>query len=373
VSTRHAVFNTLRVAEVERILDDAVAITFEVPPELSDAYRFSHGQHVTVRTALAGDDVRRNYSICSPVSSGRLRIAVKRLEGGAFSAYAIDSLAPGDSLEVMTPTGRFFTELDPAQAKNYVCIAAGSGITPVLSIVATTLEGEPESRLTLIYANRTSKTVMFLEELEDLKDRFRDRFQLVHVLSREPQEVDLFSGRLDGPRMQSLLDTLVPVDAVDEWFLCGPYEMVVELRDTLVAAGADPRHVHAELFHVETAPPPRRRATSALSPREGRSGSPAEVGEEEGAEVTIMLDGRRSQFRLPTDGVPVLEAALTVRSDAPYACKGGVCGTCRAKVVEGSVEMDQNWALEPDEVDKGYVLTCQSHPTSETLVLDYDA
>jgi ring-1,2-phenylacetyl-CoA epoxidase subunit PaaE len=358
---RHAVFHPLRVAAVDRLTDDAVAITFDVPPELADAYRFVQGQHLTVRTRLAGDDVRRNYSICSPVSSGRLRIAVKRLDGGAFSAYALEHLVAGDTLEVMTPTGRFFTALDPTRARHYCCIAAGSGITPLLSIVATTLESEPDSRVTLLYANRTSRSVMFLEELEDLKDRHRERFHLVHLLSREPQDVELFSGRLDGARLRRLLDTILPAETVDDWFLCGPYDMVTELRTTLDDAGVDPRHVHAELFHVGDAPPrpPRR----------------ADVSEQtlEGADVTIVLDGRRSRFRLGADDVPVLEAALGVRGDAPFACKGGVCGTCRAKVVEGSVEMDQNWALEPSEVERGYVLTCQSHPTSERVVLDYDA
>jgi ring-1,2-phenylacetyl-CoA epoxidase subunit PaaE len=359
-ATRHAVFHPLRVADVERLTDDAVAITFEVPPELAEDYRFVQGQHLTVRTDLAGDDVRRNYSICAPVSSGRLRIAVKRLDGGAFSAYALDRLVPGDTLEVMTPTGRFFTGLDPTRTRHYCCIAAGSGITPLLSIVATTLESEPHSSVTLLYANRTSRSVMFLEELEDLKDRYRDRFHLVHVLSREPQEVEMFSGRLDGARLQRFLDTILPADTVDEWFLCGPYDMVTELRGTLTAAGVDPGHVHTELFHVGDAPPRPRRVDVPEQVREG-------------ADVTIVLDGRRSTFRLGAEGPPVLEAALEVRSDAPFACKGGVCGTCRAKVVEGSVQMDQNWALEPDEVDRGYVLTCQSHPTSQRLVLDYDA
>lgn len=358
--SRHAVFHPLRVAEVERLTDDAVAITFEVPPELAEDYRFVQGQHLTVRTDLAGDDVRRNYSICSPVSSGRLRIAVKRLDGGAFSAYALERLEPGDTLEVMTPTGRFFTELVPGNARHYCCVAAGSGITPVLSIIATALEVEPHSTVTLLYANRTSRSVMFLEELEDLKDRHHERFHLVHILSREQQDVEMFSGRLDGSRMQRLLDTILPVDTVDEWFLCGPYEMVTELRDTLTSAGADGRHVHAELFHVGDVPPRPRRVQV-----------PEQVAE--GADVTIVLDGRRSQFRLGADDVPVLEAALSVRGDAPFACRGGVCGTCRAKVVEGSVDMDQNWALEPEEVERGYVLTCQSHPTSEKVVLDYDA
>lgn len=359
MSTRHSVFHPLTVEAVEPLTEDSVAITFVVPPELREDYAFTQGQHLTIRTELAGDDVRRNYSICSPVSSGVLRVAVKRLPGGAFSEHALDVLGPGDVLDVMTPSGRFFTELDPANAKHYVCIAAGSGITPVLSIVATTLETEPQSTVTLIYANRTHRTVMFLEEVEDLKDRYRERLQLIHVLSREPQEVELFSGRLDTDRMQRIIDALLPVDTVDEWFLCGPFEMVSSLRKLLVAEGVSKRSVHAEVFHVESAPPVRRTAPATA--------------DAEGAEVTITLDGRKSTFRLPADGPAVLDAALAVRSDAPFACKGGVCGTCRAKVLEGSVEMDTNWALEPDEVEKGYVLTCQSHPTSDTVVLDYDA
>jgi ring-1,2-phenylacetyl-CoA epoxidase subunit PaaE len=360
VSTSHAVFHPLTISAIEPLTEDSVAITFDVPDELRSDYAFTQGQHVTVRTELAGDDVRRNYSICAPVSSGVLRIAVKRLPGGAFSEHALDRLRVGDVVDVMTPSGRFFTELDPAQEKSYVCVAAGSGITPILSIVATTLEVEPLSQVTLIYANRTHASVMFLEEVEDLKDRYPDRLSLVHVLSREPQEVELFSGRLDVPRMQRFLDTLVPPADVDEWFLCGPYEMVASLRKQLIAEGVSKRAIHAEVFHVETSPPVRRTPVAAT----GGAG---------GAEVTITLDGRRSSFTLAPDGPSVLEAALAVRPDAPFACKGGVCGTCRAKVVEGTVEMDTNWALEPDEVERGYALTCQSHPTSEKVVLDYDA
>jgi ring-1,2-phenylacetyl-CoA epoxidase subunit PaaE len=360
VSTSHAVFHPLRVASIEPLTDDAVAITFDVPPGLRDDFAFTQGQHLTIRTELAGDDVRRNYSICAPVSSGVLRVAVKRLPGGAFSEHALEVLKPGDHLDVMTPTGRFFTELDPAHEKHYVCVAAGSGITPILSIISTTLEVEPSSRVTLVYANRSHRTVMFLDEVEDLKDRYPDRFHLVHVLSREPQEVELLSGRLDPDRMARLLDTLIPVDTVDEWFLCGPFAMVSDLRKLLVAEGVAKRSIHAEVFHVDAgAAPPRRPAAPDVHG--------------EGADVTITLDGRSSTFRLAPEGPPVLEAALEVRADAPFACKGGVCGTCRAKVITGSVEMETNWALEPDEVDDGYVLTCQSHPTSDQVVLDYDA
>jgi len=359
MTTGHAVFHPLAVRSVEPVTDDSVAITFDVPGDLREDYAFAHGQHLTIRTELAGDDVRRNYSICSPAGSGVLRVAVKRLLGGAFSEHAIDVLRPGDVLDVMTPSGRFTTDLDPTHRKHYVCVAAGSGITPILSILATTLAVEPQSSVTLVYANRTHTSVMFLEELEDLKDTHPERFQLIHVLSREPQEVELFSGRLDADRMSRILEALLPPDTVDEWFLCGPFEMVSDLRKLLVAEGVAKRSIHAEIFHVESAPPLRR-------PRDE-----AEPGE--GAQVTITLDGRRSTFTLPPDGPAVLDAALRVRADAPFACKGGVCGTCRAKVLEGSVAMDTNWALEPDEVDKGYVLTCQSHPTSDTVVLDYDA
>ncbi len=359
MTASHSVFHPLRIRAIEQVTDDSVALTFDVPEELRADYAFTQGQHLTVRTELAGDDVRRNYSICSPVSSGELRVAVKRLPGGAFSEHALDVLRVGDVLDVMTPSGRFFTELDPGHEKHYVCVAAGSGITPILSIVATTLEVEPHSSVTLVYANRTHSSVMFLEEVEDLKDAHPERLQLIHVLSREPQEVELFSGRLDTDRMGRFLESIVPPETVDDWFLCGPFDMVSSLRKLLVSEGVSKKSIHAEVFHVESTPPTRR--------------TTVEPDDSSGSEVTITLDGRRSSFRLGADGPAVLDAALAVRADAPFACKGGVCGTCRAKVLQGSVEMDTNWALEPDEVEKGYVLTCQSHPTSDTLVLDYDA
>lgn len=365
----HSVFHPLRVASVEPVTDDSVAITFEVPTALREDYAYAAGQHLTIRTELAGDDVRRSYSICSPAGSGVLRVAVKRLPGGAFSAHALDVLRPGDVLDVMTPSGRFFTPLDPANRKHYVCVAAGSGITPILSLVASTLAAEPRSSVTLVYANRTSRSVMFLEEVEDLKDAYPDRFQLIHVLSREPQEVELFSGRLDVARMGRILEGVVPPDTVDEWFLCGPHMMVSDLRKLLVSEGVPKQAIHAEIFHVE----PSGRGPRAVRATPRVDDGSGAVGEADGATVTVRLDGRTSTFTLAPDGPAVLDAALTVRSDAPFACKGGVCGTCRAKVLEGSVEMDTNWALEPDEVEKGYVLTCQSHPTSDTLVLDYDA
>ncbi len=358
MSKRRPVFHPLRVSDVTPLTDDAVCISFDVPSELADDYDFIQGQHLTIRTSLAGDDVRRSYSICAPAKSGLLRIGVKVLPGGHFSGFAAGRLKTGDLLEVMTPTGRFYTPLDPHNRKHYCAVAAGSGITPVLSIVATTLEQEPHSRVTLIYANRTSRTVMFLEELEDLKDQYRDRFHLIHVLSREAQDAELLSGRLDAARLTKITETLVPAETVDDWFLCGPYAMVMDLRQALLDQGVQPPQVHSELFHVDKSSTERRT-------------TPAETGD--GADVTINLDGRRSSFKLKSDDVPVLEAALRVRSDAPFACRGGVCGTCRAKLVGGTVEMDTNYALEPEEIEKGYVLTCQSHPTSNEVVLDYDA
>jgi ring-1,2-phenylacetyl-CoA epoxidase subunit PaaE len=348
-------FHPLRVARVEPLTDDSVAITFDVPSELEEAYRFKHGQHLTIR----GDDgERRSFSICTTPSSGALTIGVKKLRGGAFSQGVVDQLRPGDELDVMTPAGRFTTQLDPDSAKSYVAIAAGSGITPVISIVSTILEQEPRARVMLIYANRTHRTVMFLDELHDLKDRYPERFHLVHVLSREQQDVELFSGRLDGDRLTRILKSLRPVEDVDEWFLCGPQQMVLDLRELLLDHGVDAHHVHTELFHADPVPHPPR---------------PASAPSADVSHVVFKLDGRTSEVELATEGVGILEAALEVRSDLPFACRGGVCGTCRAKLVEGTVDMDVNYALEPEEIEGGYILTCQSHPTSDRVVVDYDA
>lgn len=356
---QRAVFHPLPVAAVERLTDDSVTVTFDVPGDLADEYRFTPGQHLTLRCTLAGDDVRRNYSICAPATTGPLRVAVKRLPGGVFSTFAFERLRPGDTIEVMTPSGRFTVPLDPAQAKHYCALAAGSGITPVLSILATALEVEPGSRATLIYGNRTSRSIMFLEELADLKDRYLERFCVLHVLSRERQEADLLNGRIDAAKLKVLFDTVVPPETVDEWFLCGPVEMIETARATLTDQGVDPTHVHRELFHVGPAPP--------------RPPAEAEPGAAGTAEVTILLDGRASTFALAPSGEPILDAALAVRGDAPYACKNGMCGTCRAKVVEGDVTMDHNYALEDSELAAGFVLACQAHPAAERVTLDFDA
>ena len=352
----HARSHLLTVSGLDRITDDAVAITFEVPEELREEFRFSAGQHLALRAPAVGDDVRRSYSIASPATTGTLRVGVKRLPGGVFSSYATERLRVGDTLEVLTPAGGFTARFDPAQARHYGAVAAGSGITPILSILSTALEVEPGSRATLVYVNRTSADVMFLEELEDLKNRHLQRFQLIHVLAREAREAELLSGRLDRDKLTSLLDALVPA-GVDEWFLCGPLALTDLVRDTLLARGVEADHVHRELFTAVGAP---------VRPR------PPTPGPTTGSTVSVVLDGRTSTFTLAPDGEPVLTAALRVRSDAPWACRGGVCGTCRARVVEGRAEMDANYALEPADVAAGFVLTCQAHPVTPTLVLDFD-
>lgn len=361
---RRPIFHPLPVSAVDRLTDDAIAITFQVPPELRDTFTFHAGQHVTVRRVdpTSGEDVRRSYSICSTpldlAEHGLLRIGVKEIPGGAFSGYAATELRPGDTIGVLPPLGSFTTAFDAGRRRHYAAVAAGSGITPVLSLIGTALAVEPESTFTLVYGNRYARSVMFAEELADLKDRYPARLHLVHVLSREPGEAPLLSGRIDADRLHRLLDTLVPAERINEWFLCGPYGMVTDSREVLAARGVPAEAVHAELFHVDEVPtrPPRSDTTDRLGD----------------TDVTIVLDGRKSSFRMGRDE-RVLDAALKVRGELPYACKGGVCSTCRAKVVEGAVTMARNYALEPDELAAGYVLTCQSSPVTDRLVVDYDA
>jgi ring-1,2-phenylacetyl-CoA epoxidase subunit PaaE len=391
---RRPVFHRLRVEVVEPLTDDAVAVTFTVPEQLRSAYRFQAGQHLTVRLVdqAVGADLRRSYSICSTpgelVDHGRLRIGVRHVPGGAFSGYAVGQLRAGAGIDVMPPLGHFTTAFDPARSRHYGALAAGSGITPVLSLLATGLATEPDSRFTLILGNRSANTVMFADEVADLKDRHPTRLQVVHVLSREVQEAELLSGRIDADRFARLLDTVVPGDRVDEWFLCGPYGLVLSARQVLTGRGVPSSAVHAELFHVGEASPADAAASGGIGTSDGGTsdggaaassgravgaGSTAAAGAEvTGAEVTVLLDGRASTVRT-RPGERVLDAALRVRAELPYACKGGVCSTCRAKVVDGAVSMARNYALEPDEVSAGYVLTCQSSPTTDRLTVDYDA
>ncbi|MGN6754288.1 MAG: 1,2-phenylacetyl-CoA epoxidase subunit PaaE [Intrasporangium sp.] len=361
---RHrARFHELEVADVERLTEDAVAVTFLVPDELADDYRFLPGQHLTLRAEIDGEDVRQSYSICqsrnAPGRSGTRRVAVARVPEGRMSNWINDDLRAGDRLEVMTPLGSFTCATRPGAIRHHVAIAAGSGITPVISLLATALEEEPDSRATLLFGNRRTDTIMFLEELEDLKNRFPGRFQLINVLSREPQEVDLFHGRLDPERLERIFAALVPVQSVDEWYLCGPFGMVTGAEQLLKDQGVDPGHIHHEIFHVEDGSEPRRKVVV------DESAPPAAV-------ATVTLDGRTTAVPMPSKDESILDATLRVRSDAPFSCTNGVCGTCRAKLLSGEVRMDRNYALEPDEVARGLVLTCQSHPVTDEVSLDYD-
>ena len=353
-SAPYAVFHKLPVADVKRLTEDSVMISFDVPGELKQEFAFDHGQHLTVRTDLGGKDVRRNYSICSPSTEPQLRIAVKHIPGGAFSTFAMEQLKAGDILELMTPTGQFGTKLDPLAEKHYVAVVAGSGITPVLSIVATTLEIETESRFTLIYGNRTRESTMFRAELDELESRFADRLEILHVLSRDPLHTPALSGRVDRQKLERWLSTKLRPESVDEWFLCGPFELVTMTRCLLLEHGLDPGRVHLELFFGYS--------DGAASAREHT----------QAARMTFKLSGQERVVDL-VPGDTILETALRVCNDAPYACMGGACGTCRARLLDGTVEMDHNFALGKDELDRGYVLTCQSHPTSATVTVDYDA
>jgi ring-1,2-phenylacetyl-CoA epoxidase subunit PaaE len=347
-------FHTLRVHDVERLTDDAVAVSFDVPGELAAAYDFAAGQSLTLRRRIDGEEHRRTYSICAAAGE-RPRIGVREIPGGLFSQWLVHHVRPGDEVEVQTPHGSF--RADPTVAGRHLCIAAGSGITPMLSIAATVLSN-PDSHVTLIYGNRTTGSVMFADELADLKNRHGARLQLVHVLSREPRDVELFSGRLDGPRLRRLLDLLVPVHQVDDVWLCGPYAMTQQAREVLGEVGVDPARVHVELFYVDEPPPELHRAEVVV--------------EGETSDVTVVLDGLSSTTPMPR-GRSILDSAQATRADLPFACKGGVCGTCRALVREGEVDMRRNYALEQAEVDAGFVLTCQSHPVSETVTVDFDA
>ncbi|MFV2088046.1 1,2-phenylacetyl-CoA epoxidase subunit PaaE [Micromonospora sp. LOL_021] len=381
---RRPVFHPLPVTGVDQLTADAVAVTFAVPPELRDAYRFQAGQHLTVRLVdpSGGPEIRRSYSICSTPAEladhGRLRIGVRHVAGGAFSGYAVRQLAAGATVEVMPPLGHFTTGFEPGRSRYYGALAAGSGITPVLSLLATGLATEPGSRFSLVFGNRSAHTVMFADEIADLKDRYPDRLQVVHVLSRETQDAELLTGRIDAARFHRLLNTVVPGDHVDEWFLCGPYGLVMTARQVLAERGVPDEAVHSELFHAGDAPPAAAPAGAAFRAVAGAAvaaagaGALTNVDTVGGTQVTVLLDGRASTVRT-RPGERVLDAALRVRSELPYACKGGVCSTCRAKVVDGEVTMARNYALEPDEVAAGYVLTCQSMPTTPTLTVDYDA
>jgi ring-1,2-phenylacetyl-CoA epoxidase subunit PaaE len=352
-------FNRLRIAGVERLCADAVAVTFEVPEELREQYAFRPGQYLTLRQHTPDGEQRRSYSICAPVGAAP-RVGVRRVDSGLFSEWLVDRLAAGEEIEVGPPAGNFSPEL--AAGTHHGLIAAGSGITPVLSIAASVLAAHPDTRVSLIYGNRRSDTVMFTEELADLKNTYGPRLHLLHVLSREPMEAEIFTGRLDTGKLRELLTRLVDTDTVEDWWLCGPLGMTEAASEVLTELGAAKRRIHRELFYVDEPPPELHRADDL----DGAAVDGAS------SEVTVVLNGRSTTLTLPRSAT-VLDAAQKRRGDLPFACKGGVCGTCRAKVTEGDVSMRRNYALEQDEVDAGFVLTCQTLPVSEQVTIDYDS
>jgi ring-1,2-phenylacetyl-CoA epoxidase subunit PaaE len=348
-------FHTLTVADVEELTDDAVAVTFAVPEELAEEFAFTPGQSLTLRRTVDGVEQRRQYSISAPAGA-RPRVGVREIPDGLFSRWLVRDVRPGDVVEVQPPSGRFCPDPALLEGGRHLCIAAGSGITPMLSVASSVLANDGE--VTLLYGNRTSASVMFAEELADLKNRYGPQLQLVHVLSREPRDVELFSGRLDADRLRRLLTTLVPAHRFDHVWLCGPHAMLLDAQAVLAELGVPRERVHFELFYVDEPPPEVRRA----DPLAGADTSA----------VTVVLDGLSATAPMPRDRT-ILDAAQSSRSDLPFACKGGVCGTCRAMVTCGEVDMRRNYALEEAEVEAGFVLTCQSYPVSDEVTVDFDA
>lgn len=357
MATTH--FHSLQVRQVQQAARDAIAVTFDLPPALADEFHYTQGQYLTLRATVDGEEVRRSYSICSAAQDQQLRVAIKRVSGGVFSNWAADHLKPGAAIDVMPPQGNFHVPLAPETARHVVAFASGSGITPVLSIVKTTLLAEPATSVTLVYGNRSSGGVMFKEELEDLKDSYMGRLNLVWVMSRESQDIDLFNGRIDYDKVSGLLEQWIAPESIDTAFICGPEDMMLATSKALQEKGVAPARIRTELFGTVLADgrvrPPR-------APVQG-SGQ---------CTVEVVLDGTRRSFVMDKNTDNLVDAGIKAGLEMPYSCKGGVCSTCRAHVVEGEVEMDINFALEDYEVARGFVLCCQSFPVSDKLVIDFD-
>jgi ring-1,2-phenylacetyl-CoA epoxidase subunit PaaE len=352
-------FYPLTVSKVAQETRDAIAVTLQVPPELKESFTFTQGQHLTLRALINDEDVRRSYSICSAVQDGQLRVAIKRTPGGMFSTWANDTLKAGDRIEVMPPMGHFNVPLRSDNRKRYLAFAAGSGITPMLSIIKTTLAAEPHSAFTLFYGNRASSTVIFKEELAELKDSYMDRLNLVYVMSREQQDIALFNGRITKEKCAEFFRHWVDLDDIDQAFICGPEQMMHQVSEALQEHGMPKEHIKIELFAASI---PKHRHV----PREHASPEAREC------EVTVVMDGNHTSFTMDKDKESILDAGLRHGIDMRYSCKGGVCSTCRCKVVEGNVDMDVNYALEDYEVARGFVLSCQSFPVTDKVVVDFD-
>ena len=357
-------FHTLSVKNVKRETPEAVSVTFDVPNHLKEDYQFIQGQSIAIKHTINGQEVRRSYSICSSPLDGELKVGIKQIPNGVFSTYANTNLKAGDQLEVMTPSGHFYTELNADQQKQYLGIAAGSGITPLLSIIKTTLLKEPKSQFTLVYGNRNTASILFLEDLEALKNQFIDRFKVLYVLSQEAVDVSILNGRIDAEKAQAMAqENLIQIQNIDEAFLCGPESMIMALKTYLFDKGLSNKQIHFELFTSSSA----QQSTQAQSQVNQQVADQGPT-----AQVSVKVDGLTYSIDLPYNGETILDAALKKGADLPFACKGGVCCTCRAKVTKGTASMDMNFSLEDDEVEKGYILTCQAHPTSEEVFVDFD-
>ncbi len=355
-------FHSLRVQEVRSETADCVSIAFDLTPEQQSIFSFLPGQYLTLRTQLEGEEVRRSYSICTSPLDGELRVAIKKVPGGKFSTFANEALQTGDILEAMPPMGNFTTEVNSANQHLYVGVAAGSGITPVLSLVKTILEAEPASQFLLFYGNRHVDTIIFREEIEGLKNQFLDRFVVHHILSGEHYSTDMFAGRISSAKMKAFSSHLFDPKEVSAFFLCGPQPMIMDVKKVLKEQHVDSHKIHFELF------------TTAF-PNHGHQKRRQETRKQQGVEATVelVMDGSRFRFQMEQGDRTVLDAAQQAGADVPFSCKGGVCSTCRAKVLSGEVQMDVNYALEADELEQGYVLTCQAHPITNQLVLDFDS
>ena len=352
-------FHELQVAEIRPETRDAMVVSFQVPPDAADAFHYQAGQHLTLKVQIDGEEVRRSYSICSSAQEQKLRVAIKRIDDGLFSNWAAEHLKPGTRIEVMEPQGHFNVPLMPESARHHVAFASGSGITPILSLIKTTLAAEPRSRFTLVYGNRASSSVIFKDELEDLKDRYLTRFNLVFILSREQQDVDLFNGRIDGAKCEQLLRQWVDAKSIDIAYICGPQSMMEQVQSQLMASGLAKTQIKLELFAgaMHKGPRPERKIA---------------VQGAQGCTVTVIHHGLTREFTMPKNKESVLDAALEQGLELPYSCKGGVCGTCRCKLVKGEVDMDANYSLEDYEVARGFVLSCQSFPITDSLLIDLD-
>ncbi len=354
-------FHTLKIKEVNKETADSVSVLFDVPENLQTLFAFKQGQSLSMRTQINGEEIRRTYSICSSPLDNTLRIAIKKVDGGLFSTFANEQLKKGDELDVMTPVGKFYTELNAANKKNYLAFAAGSGITPILSIIKTTLLTEPQSSFTLVFGNKNKNSIIFKEELEALKDKFMSRFTIIHILSRERTDAAVNSGRIDAEKCELLFSKLIHIKHCHEFFLCGPEEMIFCVKDFLEASGVEKKKIHFELFTT----PGQNKAVSYKPQAAGDAGPKSKI--------TIKLDGRSFDFDLSLNSSnSILDAALSQGADLPFACKGGVCCTCKARLLEGEVEMDVHWGLEEEEIKEGFILTCQSHPKTEKVVVDFD-